>query len=287
MGGHGGLNILPQKRWNVYNFENRERVRRDEEAAAREEQVRRAKARQAELEFKVDTLRKVNQSKRRRVESVEGSDGAPSSLEGAATAEGAIIVRELTGGAERPQHINFFAEFEATASEEGPSHDRRDKDRAAKGSRKGEERESRGGRKEEGWRKEQNVSRGIEKVDGKPTGEPVNENYSLGHGLLDKNGKKPWYTYKSFMVDRTTTTDGEQRSDDAKLQITGSSEKKKDKSTKKTVEELRAERLKREQLENDKVRRLVVSKAAKSSTGYNPLPNGRVPQYHASYGNAR
>ena len=31
MGGHGGLNILPQKKWNVYNFDNRQRVKRDEE----------------------------------------------------------------------------------------------------------------------------------------------------------------------------------------------------------------------------------------------------------------
>jgi len=23
MGGHGGLNILPQKKWNVYNYDNR------------------------------------------------------------------------------------------------------------------------------------------------------------------------------------------------------------------------------------------------------------------------
>ena len=30
MGGHGGLNILPQKRWNVYRQDNQERVRRDE-----------------------------------------------------------------------------------------------------------------------------------------------------------------------------------------------------------------------------------------------------------------
>jgi hypothetical protein len=36
MGGHGGLNILPQKSWNVYNRENRLRVQRDEEQAARE-----------------------------------------------------------------------------------------------------------------------------------------------------------------------------------------------------------------------------------------------------------
>ncbi|CAL9154612.1 unnamed protein product [Musa hybrid cultivar] len=45
MGGHGGLNILPQKRWNVYNYENREKVRRDEEAAAREEQLQREESR--------------------------------------------------------------------------------------------------------------------------------------------------------------------------------------------------------------------------------------------------
>lgn len=29
MGGHGGLNILPQKRWNVYNRDNREKVEKD------------------------------------------------------------------------------------------------------------------------------------------------------------------------------------------------------------------------------------------------------------------
>lgn len=34
MGGHGGLNILPQKRWNVYRFDNQEKVRVDEAEAA-------------------------------------------------------------------------------------------------------------------------------------------------------------------------------------------------------------------------------------------------------------
>ncbi|KAJ8467650.1 hypothetical protein OPV22_030202 [Ensete ventricosum] len=49
MGGHGGLNILPQKRWNVYNYENREKVRRNEEAAAREEQLQREQSRRERL----------------------------------------------------------------------------------------------------------------------------------------------------------------------------------------------------------------------------------------------
>lgn len=29
MGGHGGLNILPQKRWNVYRQDNKEKVQKD------------------------------------------------------------------------------------------------------------------------------------------------------------------------------------------------------------------------------------------------------------------
>ena len=38
-GGHGGLNILPHKSWHVWNWEARERVQRDEEAAQAEEQA--------------------------------------------------------------------------------------------------------------------------------------------------------------------------------------------------------------------------------------------------------
>lgn len=34
MGGHGGLNILPQKKWNVYNYDNRAIVDKDKKEAA-------------------------------------------------------------------------------------------------------------------------------------------------------------------------------------------------------------------------------------------------------------
>ncbi|KAJ4716841.1 Leukocyte receptor cluster member 1 [Melia azedarach] len=57
MGGHGGLNILPQKRWNVYNYENREKVRKDEEAAAKEEQLKREEVRKRDAEFRLEHLR--------------------------------------------------------------------------------------------------------------------------------------------------------------------------------------------------------------------------------------
>nr|XP_043616965.1 leukocyte receptor cluster member 1 homolog isoform X2 [Erigeron canadensis] len=59
MGGHGGLNILPQKRWNVYNFDNREKVRKDEEEAAKEEQLKREQSRKRDTEFRIEQLRQA------------------------------------------------------------------------------------------------------------------------------------------------------------------------------------------------------------------------------------
>ncbi len=46
MGGHGGLNILPQKSWNVYGRENRLKVARDEAQHAEEEKIRMEKQRE-------------------------------------------------------------------------------------------------------------------------------------------------------------------------------------------------------------------------------------------------
>lgn len=46
MGGHGGLNILPQKSWNVYGRENRLKVARDEAQHAEEEKARMEKQRE-------------------------------------------------------------------------------------------------------------------------------------------------------------------------------------------------------------------------------------------------
>ncbi|EGD81659.1 hypothetical protein PTSG_02373 [Salpingoeca rosetta] len=57
MGG-GGLRILPHKSWNVWNFKNRERVRKDEEQAQREEEERQRRTRKADSEVRLDVLRK-------------------------------------------------------------------------------------------------------------------------------------------------------------------------------------------------------------------------------------
>ncbi|XP_057730705.1 uncharacterized protein C5E4.10c-like [Arachis stenosperma] len=56
MGGHGGLNILPQKRWNVYNYKNREKIRRDEEQATRNEQIKCDEVRKRDVELRLECL---------------------------------------------------------------------------------------------------------------------------------------------------------------------------------------------------------------------------------------
>lgn len=53
MGGHGGLNILPQKSWNVYGRENRLKVARDEAQHAEEEKSRMEKQREVRLGCRV------------------------------------------------------------------------------------------------------------------------------------------------------------------------------------------------------------------------------------------
>lgn len=57
MGGHGGLNILPQKKWNVYNQDNRLKVARDEAAHAEREKQLAEKHAAAEREQRLKILK--------------------------------------------------------------------------------------------------------------------------------------------------------------------------------------------------------------------------------------
>jgi len=57
MGGHGGLNILPQKRWNVYNRDNREKVERDKRLAEEKQKEKETRAQHARAELRYDILR--------------------------------------------------------------------------------------------------------------------------------------------------------------------------------------------------------------------------------------
>lgn len=83
MGGHGGLNILPHKSWNVYGTKQRDRVRRDELAHAARLAEERASALEDERDGRLRALR--------------------------ATAS----KRDDDGGS---RHVNLFAEEEAAAA---------------------------------------------------------------------------------------------------------------------------------------------------------------------------
>ena len=63
MGGHGGLNILPQKKWNVYNRDNREKVDRDKKKHAEKMKAQETRSMQTKSNMKYDIIRKNNMKK--------------------------------------------------------------------------------------------------------------------------------------------------------------------------------------------------------------------------------
>ncbi|XP_075641548.1 uncharacterized protein LOC142613198 [Castanea sativa] len=214
MGGHGGLNILPQKRWNVYNFDNREKVRRDEEAAAKEEQLKREQARKRDTEFRIERLRTA----RGLAPTVPVPEPEP---EPAPAPEPVPAESEPKTG-----HINLFEGiriFDPIKVSENK-----------RGSEKDEFKKNKKMKKEEAPR-----------VVG-----PEDEKYRLGYGVAGKGVKLPWYL--------------ERRSDDGNGESGGDGEVKKDegkKSGKKTLEELREERFKRERREKERERALMAEKS--------------------------
>ncbi|KAG6688947.1 hypothetical protein I3843_11G149000 [Carya illinoinensis] len=213
MGGHGGLNILPQKRWNVYNYENREKVRQDEEAAAKEEQLKREQARRRDSEFRLERLRVA-----RNLAPVTRS-AEPDELE------------PKTG------HINLFEGIKIFDPIKGL--------------------ENEGGDEGGGIKKKQKKMK-REEAAPKVVG-PEDEKYRLGYGLAGKGVKLPWYLER-----RSSNENGESDRDNGSAR--GVEEEGK-KSGKKTLEELRKERLKREKREKERERALMLEKNRRDGAG--------------------
>lgn len=158
MGGHGGLNILPQKRWNVYNFDNREKVRKDEEEAAKEEQLKREQSVKRDAEFRLQQLR--------RARGLDPDAGAGKSESPAESKPESPEPKSET----ESKHINLFDGikiFDPVVVE------------------KKRERENEGDNKRKKMKKEE------VRVVG-----PEDEKYRLGYGVAGKGVKAPWYTMK-------------------------------------------------------------------------------------------
>ncbi|KAL5706362.1 hypothetical protein ACHQM5_024540 [Ranunculus cassubicifolius] len=191
MGGHGGLNILPQKRWNVYNFDNREKVRKDEEAAAKEEQIKREQSRKRDAEFRLQKLRLAK------------GIPDPSAVE------------------TKSNHINLFQGLKVFPSLGGIKEDE--------------------GPKRKKFKKVEEAPPKVVSAE--------DEKYRLGYGIAGKGVKAPWYLSKPSN-DEGNGTRGN----------SGKSFEEKKISGKKTLEELREERLKREKGEKERELALIRGK---------------------------
>ncbi|KAL0395258.1 UNVERIFIED_CONTAM: hypothetical protein Slati_4492000 [Sesamum latifolium] len=230
MGGHGGLNILPQKRWNVYNYENREKVRRDEEAAAKEEQLKREQARKRDTELRLEKLRQA------RGLSTGGSvvhgDDKPAS----ASVQAESVPEEPEKSESDSKHINLFEGIRIF-------------DPIKAGDGKGDERKGIFG-------SDNNRNKKVKKEEVRTVG-PEDEKYRLGYGVAGKGTKLPWYMEKRVADEKSVDEDDEEY-DDMKFK------KKRKTGGKKTIEELREERLKRERAEKERERALLMAKSKKA-----------------------
>ncbi|KAK3039458.1 hypothetical protein RJ639_028040 [Escallonia herrerae] len=210
MGGHGGLNILPQKRWNVYNFDNREKVRQDEEAAAKEEQLKREQSRKRDAEFRLEKLRQAR--------------GLSSPNE---SAPAAAVKAPEPESEPKSNHINLFEGIRIFDPVKV---------------------EGKGDAKKRG-----EIKKLIKREKEAPKVVlPEDEKYRLGYGVAGKGVKLPWYMAKpSADTNADDTGDGKLRVEKGEGSKSGG---------KKTVEEMRAERLKRESKEKERERALVLGK---------------------------
>ncbi|GFZ16518.1 hypothetical protein Acr_25g0009270 [Actinidia rufa] len=218
MGGHGGLNILPQKRWNVYNYDNREKVKRDEEAAAKEEQLKREQARKRDAESRLDRLRQTR--------GLAPPAQAPSSSESEPKS--------------KSNHINLFEGikiFDRVDGVEGKGDDER------------------GGFKKMKMAKKEAAAPMVVT--------PEDEKYRLGYGVAGKGVKLPWYLARRSN-DGNVKRDGDSDDEDFKYRVGKGGDKS---GGKKTVDQLREERLKREKREKERERALMIENGRRGGAG--------------------
>ncbi|ESQ55789.1 hypothetical protein EUTSA_v10026056mg [Eutrema salsugineum] len=243
MGGHGGLNILPQKRWNVYNFDNREKVRKDEEAAAKEEQIKREEARKRDAESRLEVLRNVRGLAPLKRASPEAEKGKYEVAVVASAAATSTAVKSVEPEEPKTGHINLFEGIKIFDPIELPKNDKpaEEEDHRRKKMRKEAAATARASAKDAAAR----------------AGDPDEEKYRLGYGVAGKGVKRPWY-----LENKRKDEDGVRgEDDDDDGGYRGGEAKKKSGNGKKSLKELREERLKRERIEKERERALFMKQS--------------------------
>ncbi|XP_052800235.1 leukocyte receptor cluster member 1 homolog [Mya arenaria] len=267
------MNILPHKSWHVRTKKNIERVRRDEAKAADEEKERQRKIALAEQEARTDLLRKRardkdgtaiedSANKRRRIEETPGNSSLAEPSGDRLVAPGSSSIAETSRDLYTATgHINFFKELEAGEEKQGTNKDHEAEKAAEK----------------EKWEKD------------------IGLLTYLGQSAVETQEKTPWYLAKRKELTKEEKFDVKDRklkeSHDPLRQMssylhtkhkhtdrhkdsshTKKHKKKKNKdkekhrkssSSSKTIEQLRAERLKREQMERQKVRDMFSGQGSK------------------------
>ena len=152
MGGHGGLNILPQKSWHVYRRDNVSKVEKDEAEAKAKEDAEKTKHENEEREYRRQLLllrrgagRHAGAAPCEESASADLAHSADHALPGPSStipvlsgSEGGQIIMNASTLAEAAepraalQHINFWSEDEARMKAEHPDNVAEKKDAALK-----------------------------------------------------------------------------------------------------------------------------------------------------------
>ncbi|GAB66191.1 hypothetical protein PCYB_083520 [Plasmodium cynomolgi strain B] len=104
MGGHGGLNILPQKKWNVYRKDRQFKVNYDENKLIKEEEKKVRKKNEQAFENTISQLKQnVHQSSGHKGDACQNNN--------------------QNGGNHNFEHINLFAEEEKEINERNKKHE--------------------------------------------------------------------------------------------------------------------------------------------------------------------